>query len=291
MNKIDRTGEKHITKQGYSIEIIKYIDYSNCTVQFEDGLIKKACYGQIKNKTLRKPTSRIGEKWINNEGHEVEIIEYFNAHNCTIKFSCGYIKYNVCYGNVLKGTISYPFHKSVYGVGYYGIGNYGGIKDAKAYYVWHSMIGRCYSQKELLRYPTYSDCSVIEEWYDFQKFTKWFYENYKKGFHLDKDILVKGNKIYSPETCCFVPHEINSLFTKTNAKRGQYPIGVSKNGSRYLAKLNHKYIKNCKTPEEAFEAYKIAKEVHIKELADRWKDQIDEKLYQAMYTYEVEITD
>ena len=54
-------------------------------------------------------------------------------------------------------------------------------------------------------------------------------------YHLDKDILVKGNKVYSPETCCFVPQEINSLLVTSVRSRGDQPIGVSYN------KLTQKY--------------------------------------------------
>ena len=116
------------------------------------------------------------------------------------------------------------------------------------------------------------------------------------GWELDKDILIKGNKIYSPETCAFVPAEINGIFTKTNSKRGVYPIGVSlhKEG-RFQAKVlkNKKqaYIGLFDTPEEAFQAYKKAKEEYIKEVADKWKDKIDPRVYEAMYNYQVEITD
>ena len=104
-----------------------------------------------------------------------------------------------------------------------------------------------------------------------------------KGWCLDKDILVKGNKIYSPETCCFVPKGINLLFGKNNAKRGNYPIGVCKFKNKFQATINIKgktiSLGHFDTPEEAFEAYKTAKEAYIKEVADEWKDRIEEDVY------------
>ena len=109
-----------------------------------------------------------------------------------------------------------------------------------------------------------------------------------------KDILIKWNKVYSPDTCCFVPVEINSLFTRTNSKRGKYPIGVcmNKSNGRFLATLkSKKFSKSYNTPEEAFQAYKEVKENYIKEVADEWKDKINPKVYEAMYNYQVEITD
>ena len=111
-------------------------------------------------------------------------------------------------------------------------------------------------------------------------------------------LLIKGNKIYSPNTCIFVPQNINKLFTKSTKTRGELPIGVYK-----VSGCNNKYAShfNCcgklanlgtfDTTEEAFNAYKIAKENEIKRIADEYKDKIPQKLYDAMYSYEVEITD
>ena len=113
--------------------------------------------------------------------------------------------------------------------------------------------------------------------------------------NLDKDILIKNNKIYSPETCVFVPHDINSLFTKANTKRGKYPIGVHFKRNKYHVQIQ-KYkqvihLGTYDTSEEAFTVYKIAKENYIKEIADKYKDLIPKKLYDAMYEYEVEWED
>ena len=96
----------------------------------------------------------------------------------------------------------------------------------KAYQAWSNMLTRGYSKKYKNERTTYKDVTVCEEWHNFQNFAKWFEENYIEGWHLDKDILVKGNKVYSEGACCFVPPEINNLFTKADRIRGKYPIGV-----------------------------------------------------------------
>lgn len=157
------------------------------------------------------------------------------------------------------------------------------------------MLSRCYDKKYQEKQPAYIGCYVDNYLLGFQNFAKWFEENYNEGFHLDKDILVKGNKVYSPQTCCFVPQEINKLFTKSTKLRGNLPIGVSKLGSRFVAQVNINgkriHLGCFTTPEEAFQAYKTAKEKQIKEVADKWKDLIDLKVYQAMYNYKVEIND
>lgn len=246
---------------------------------------------------------RVGEKHITNEGYEVEIVKFVNYHDCDIIFPCGLKKTNMQYGGVKGGRLKYPYHPSVFCKGYFGIGKFHQVKGGKrstTYNFWKNIIERCYSKKSI-SYKTYGGKGVVvcEEWLDFQNFGKWFEENYSpeimQGFQIDKDILVKGNKIYSPETCCFVPSEINSLFINCKATRGDLPIGVIKHKKVFRARIskNKKYthIGLYNTPEKAFKAYKEAKEDYIKEVADKWRGKITEEVYQAMYNYQVEIID
>lgn len=164
----------------------------------------------------------------------------------------------------------------------------------KAYRDWYNMLSRCYGNN---KEKTYEDCLVCDEWLLSSNFIKWHNEHYIDGFNLDKDILVKGNKVYSPQTCCFVPKEINSLLTKRQNERGEYPIGVCKNTRRngYLGRiwnLDGFVKRKCfKTPYDAFIAYKNSKEQYIKHIADKFKDIIGLNVYEALYNYKVEITD
>lgn len=241
---------------------------------------------------------RTGEKWVTNEGYTIEIIEYFNSKNCTIQFEDGTIIKNINHSNIKKGNVSNPYHKSVLGVGYFGVGSYKAKIDKKHtnnYLVWRSMLVRCYDKGYHKRKPTYKGCTVNERWHNFQIFAEWCENNFKKGFELDKDVLCKDCKNYSPETCCFLPSEVNIIFAKSNSTRGKYPIGVGELRGKFQAniRINGKqvYLGLFDTPEEAFQAYKVAKEAHIKEVADKWKDQITEKVYQALIKYQIEITD
>ena len=172
-------------------------------------------------------------------------------------------------------------------------------KIIKSYDVWHSMIERCYSKKSHKKRPTYIGCKVHKEWLYFSNFKKWFDENYIEGNQLDKDILVKGNKVYSPETCCFVPSKINNLFESSKSYRGKYPIGVSFN-KQWMKFETHIRLKDRRiflgyfnSAEEAFEVYKKAAEAKIKEIAKEYleKGLIKDYVYKEMIKYEVNIND
>lgn len=171
--------------------------------------------------------------------------------------------------------------------------------DKKPHQHWKEMIKRCYDPNNLKVHPTYNDCSVCDEWLTYSTFKCWFDDNYMEGYQLDKDILVKGNKVYSPDTCCFVPREINTLFVKRQNQRGDYPIGVSydKGRGKYASGLTMRgkriALGRFLTSSEAFQAYKTAKEAYIKEVANEYYSdgRITKRVYDALMRYEVEITD
>lgn len=188
-----------------------------------------------------------------------------------------------------------------YGVGINDDRKYPAV--SKQYITWSDMIRRCYSEQDHSnpRYRTYRDCSVIEEWKHCTTFGDWASQQKGfglAGFCLDKDILWQGNKIYSPETCCFVPREINMCFTFRDSDRGSYPLGITsvslnkhgvvssygvciKRGS--LKKVN----KSFKTIEEAVEFYKVEKESYIKHLAEKYKDVLDCRVYESLLGFRI----
>lgn len=151
-----------------------------------------------------------------------------------------------------------------------------------AYYVWVSMLNRCYSKKIHEMQPTYIDCTVCDDWLYYTKFYEWFMEHIPSSedtWELDKDLLVMGNKIYSPTTCVFVPKSINSLFTDRGRDRGKYMIGVSldkrsKNKPyRSTVSINgkQKQLGTFETEIEAHECYLVAKHRHIVDVCIEYK--------------------
>lgn len=183
------------------------------------------------------------------------------------------------------------------GIGYRGLE--GVDCTAESYLKWHDMIHRCYNAEFHDRQPQYKGCTVCLEWLNYCNFKVWYDQHKIQGMtlDLDKDILFKGNKVYSPETCCFVPHAINTLFLSRKEARGEYPIGVSyekeKKKFRACMAFMGKQIKlgTFDTAEAAFARYKEYKEDFIQDMAEQYRDEIPNKVYEAMMNWKIEIDD
>ena len=110
------------------------------------------------------------------------------------------------------------------------------------YCKWSNMLIRCYSENLPGWCPTYADRSVCDEWLYFSNFKAWMEQQDWEGKQLDKDLLVPGNKVYSPQTCVFVSQVVNTFLTERASDRGDYPIGVS------LDKGTGKFKSQCRNP-------------------------------------------
>ena len=257
---------------------------------------------------MNKFIDRTGERFRNREdlgGYEFIIVEYNNNKDVWVEFQDEYksrvhTNMNAC----REGNVKNYFHPTICDVGFIGQGEYKSRingKQTKEYTEWTSMLARCYKEEFQNKHHTYKDVEVDKYFHNFQNYCKWREDNYYEiegeRMCLDKDILYKGNKIYAPDKCIFVPERINILFVKRDIDRGDYPIGVS-----YYKRTN-KYVANCQiedklkhlgyynTPKEAFLVYKEFKEAYIKDVADEYKDKIPQRLYDAMYAWEVDIDD
>lgn len=179
----------------------------------------------------------------------------------------------------------------------------------KACQLWENIKNRCeYLPKmDEERFGKYSGADACDDWKNFQNFAQWFEDvqslgYYEKGWQLDKDLLVKGNKIYGPEFCVFLPEEVNKALNTKSRSRGELPIGMSyaTRGGTDKSHINVQFI--CKYPEFAARAYlpssedniklgfilyKAAREKYIHFLAEKYRDQVDPRAYEALKTYEV----
>lgn len=263
----------------------------------------------------KQKEERLGLEKLNNQGCLMKIIEYKNTrsikvifldkHKCIVDTMWDYFK---------KGNVDNPYLYNIYGIAARGIkypAKINGIIQ-KEYDTWIGMIRRCYDEKIKKKTPAYQDVICCKEWLLYENFYEWLHEqeNFEKWYNgnrwaVDKDIILKGNKIYCPEFCCLTPHDVNTLFCKRDSDRGDYPLGVSfnKNTNKYIAKLSMKYdtgkrhskhIGVYNMAEEAFYlGYKPTKEKYIKQVAkiEFENGNITKKCYEAMMNYQVEITD
>ena len=249
----------------------------------------------------------VGKVFKSTSSGDFKILKYNDKANVEIQFLKTGYETTVELGSIRNGKVKDPYAPSVYGIGVLGTKypvSDGGI-DTKDYALWKNMLQRCYSDAYKKKYQTYEGCEVSDKFKSYEYFYEWCHKQIGFGnegngnlFHLDKDLLIKGNKVYSESTCVFIPKEINSLLTKSNTSRGEHLIGVcwdkAKNAFKAQVRKNKgksEHLGLFNTELEAFHAYKQAKECHIKEVANKWKDKIDPKAYKALMNYEVEIDD
>ena len=234
---------------------------------------------------------------------DFKIVKYNDAYNVDVQFLKTGFKTSVQLINIKSGSIKDSYLPSVCGVGIIGAKYQSKVDDVKTkeYELWTSMLKRCYSDTYKKQRPTYIGCEVSDNFKRYEYFYEWCHNQIGFGnedWHLDKDLLIKGNKVYSEDCCVFLPNEINLLLTKSTASRGKHLIGVSwnKKDNAFVARVNknkgkREHLGFFNTELEAFNAYKTAKEAFVKEQANKWKDQIDPRAYNALMKYEVNIDD
>ena len=234
---------------------------------------------------------------------DFKIVKYNDAKDVVIQFLTTGYEMVATLGNVRKGLIKDPYSPSVYGVGIVGTKYLSAVNGVltKEYKLWSNMLKRCYSDFAKKNQPTYEGCEVSNKFKSYEYFYEWCHNQIgfdNSGWHLDKDLLVKGNKVYSENTCVFIPREINQTLVKRVASRGEHLIGVywSKRDKAFKAQVGknkgkQEHLGYFNTEIEAFNAYKKAKEAFIKEQAEKWKGKIDDRAYEALMNYTVEITD
>lgn len=256
-----------------------------------------------------KRDERLREQKLNKQGCLMEIVEYIDSDSIIVEFQDEYnAKVHTKYQMFSIGKVKNPYFPEVFGAGMVGNKYPASIngKSNKEYNTWQSMLRRCFDEKYKNKHTEYKDVTCCEEWLLFENFYEWLHsqENFDKWYGhqkwaLDKDILIKGNKVYSPETCCLVPQNVNKLFIKCDAVRGDFPIGVRKSGNKYRVQCKNPFKNKIEslgtyfTIENAFLSYKQYKENIIKQVAEvEYKaGNITRQCYEAMMSYEVEITD
>ena len=256
--------------------------------------------------TYSKPSQATKDKYVgkvfkSNRFGDVEVIEYRAANDVVIRFlQTGWVD-TVFLSQVRAGFVKDCMQATILGVGIVGNRLSKEEMQHKAFKNWNRILIRCYAEKQQERQPTYKGCYVSDYFLKYQNFKEWYtqqpnWDNPK--YVLDKDLLSpKDAKTYSPETCVFIPKEINGLLTTTKAKRGCLPVGVC------LRAKDTKYSATCcingvdkhlglySTVEEAFCIYKKTREDYLKSKAEKYKDELDIRAYEALMNWDVKVTD
>lgn len=243
----------------------------------------------------------VGKILINRNQETFEIIEYIDCCNVIIKFHKTNYETVTTMSDIRKGYIKDRLSPSIFGIGIIGdkYPTRENGKTVREYSLWFDMLSRCYNPKYHSKNPSYIGCSVSENFKSYTYFYQWCHQQigfFEPNFQLDKDILVKGNKVYSETACCFVPREINTLFIKRDNQRGDFKVGVyfNKRRGKFVARVNKvasNFLGYFNFEYDAFLAYKQEKESYIQELANKWIRSIDPKVYTALTNYKVELHD
>lgn len=230
---------------------------------------------------------RIGHEFTNKQGCCGVVVDYKNASQVLVHFdntpSDAIVK--TTWDRVVKGQTPNPYHPTTCGVGYLGQGEYErtvGRVSTPAYRYWCDMLRRCYDVGFHERQPSYADCEVCEEWHNYQNFAKWFENNYYEikndTLDLDKDLLVANNKVYSPETCWFIPTGINRGYRNNKDRKaicaldsGEYVISPIKQSPRFT---------NLEEAKISYVNWTINKQL---EKLESYKGELPVEIYQRLY--------
>lgn len=219
---------------------------------------------------------RLGMEKLNNQGCLMKIVEYNKTTDMTVEFQDKRkTRVKARWQEFERGSIKNPYHPTIYGVGCIGT-KYHARPNRKTifkeYATWRNMLFRCYGEA-YLKHPTHKDATVCEEWLCYENFYDWLHEqsnieNFLDGNNwiLNRKIIVKDNDIYSPDTCCLVPQNVDKLFRKHN-------------------------LNTDNVPDRVLKAYKEQMENIIKRVAKEEfaNGNISNQCYEAMMVYEVDI--
>lgn len=245
--------------------------------------------------------SKIGVGYVfsTNGGCDAKVLRYDGSERVLIEFQDEHKHQKLTSTtHIRSGSVKNPYQPNVQGVGYVGVGKHQasiGTKRTPEYELWSRMMQRCYDKSYEVRRPTYRDCTVCDEWHNFQVFAEWLVnqEFYIEGNELDKDLLVTGNKLYSPEFCRFVPRRLNTILTNCTKPKGDYPLGVTfnKRERKFFVQMwmdrksvSLGYFLNV---DDAKNAYVTAKEAYVKKEAERLKDKMDNDVYSSLMSWTV----
>lgn len=251
----------------------------------------------------RAPSVKVGDVGSNNKGLQYEVVKYVTRFEVYVRFAKTNNIQKTTTMSIKEGYVRDCMSPSVAGVGFLGrsVSNKLSRLERTLYSLWRGMIYRCYDERSLSRAKneSYNYCKVHKDWHNFSNFYKWASLHYKEGLELDKDLLIKGNKVYSEDTCVFLTPRLNKIMLNNSKGRGTTPLGSSFEADtqsyrvRYSAEGKDKHVGRFDCPIEAFNAYKEVKEKHIQAMAteDYNLGLISEVVYKALLKFKINEND
>ncbi len=250
---------------------------------------------------MRKMAIQVGQTYKSKSCGSFEVIQIKTYKKMKVRFIDTGFETWAQGGQIKDGRISDKLSPTVYGIGILGLINEP-VVGVKSYKIWHAMLQRCYSEKATTRQRsrTYNDVSVCEEWLLYTNFKDWFDIHYIEGYCLDKDLAILGCREYNPNSCSFIPNDINCLLLRSDKNRGDFPLGVhlDTESGKFAAqisikldgKLKRKWLGYHSTPSAAFDTYKTFKEGWVKVVAKKSYalGEIPENVYKNLMNYTVE---
>jgi hypothetical protein len=212
---------------------------------------------------------------------KAEVTAYNGVMSVTLKFLDTGYETTTQSGHILRKTVRDRMKPLLFGRGFMVQGPYVGSNENKAYTLWMGIFNRCYGGHN----KPYLGCEVDPQWYNFQEFAEWC--QWQKGFKedkwaIDKDIILKGNKVYGPEFCAFVPREINNAVVNTRKAKG---YTKTRSGDKFMSGCAKVYLGTFDTKEEASTAYFIEKRKQMNQLSLKWKGLVEERLLSSLEIY------
>lgn len=250
----------------------------------------------------RGKTSKIqvGDSFSTTLSGTAKVVSYESWRNVVVQFE-DQTKVH-CTTSALKlGRVRNPNLAVIANRGVVGVGKWSSVRHPRLYSLWKNIVARCQNPV----YKSDKGSTMEQRWCNFQDFCAdletmkgfEFFENH--GWHFSNHVLTQDNR-WDRQSCCFIPPELKGVLRKSEAIRGDLPIGVT---SRKLKNGTHRYMAYCQvlgginymgtydTPEEAFQVYKEAKERDIKRRAEPHRDRLDPKVYMVFINHVVQITD
>lgn len=242
-----------------------------------------------------------GDIFKTNDGGAVKVISFDGCYSVTVQhLDFGGHTTKVAASHLRSGRIKNPYKPRIFGIGYVGSGIHKPSdtgRDTREYTAWVRMLERAYCKVKQSHNKSYIGCSVDPLWHNFQNFADWYKSQVHKGegYQLDKDILIPGNKVYGPNQCRLVPEKINKILNINPERRSNLPPGVTQKGKKFYVKIGKnggiEYLGNFHSKEDAFLAYKKAREEYVRSTAEDYRYSMPEEIYLALVSYVVNIED